>query len=55
MHTHSFPVDRKAKGLASVLLERISKERAKLIKEKKTKKPKGAESAIFCGSGRGSH
>ncbi len=32
---------------ASVLLERIRKERARLIKEKKIKAPKGGESIIY--------
>ena len=35
---------------ASVLLERIRQERAKLIKEKKIKAPKGGESGIYRGS-----
>jgi len=35
---------------ASVLLEHIRAERAKLIKEKKIKKPKGGESVIYRGS-----
>ena len=35
---------------ASVLLERIRAERAKLIKEKKIKPPKGGESVIYLGS-----
>ena len=35
---------------ASVLLERIREERAKLIKEKKIKAPKGGESVIYLGS-----
>lgn len=36
---------------ASVLLERIREERAKLIKEKKIKAPKGGESVIYCDGG----
>ena len=39
---------------ASVLLERIRAERAKLIKEKKIKAPKGGESVIYRASD-GSH
>lgn len=39
---------------ASALLERIRQERAKLIKEKKIKAPKGGESVIYRGSD-GSH
>ena len=35
---------------ASMLLERIREERAKLIKEKKIKAPKGGESIIYCSS-----
>ena len=35
---------------ASVLLERIRRERAELIKQKKLKAPKGGESVIYCGS-----
>lgn len=35
---------------ASVLLERIREERAKLIKQKKIKAPRGGESVIYCGS-----